>query len=63
MKVESVKINTAVLNKIRTYCKGSGRTITGYINIVLGNQIDADIAAAKEIEGWAKSQIKKKATR
>jgi hypothetical protein len=42
MEMESVKISKALLKKIRKHVKSTGQTISGYINVRLGECIQQD---------------------
>lgn len=39
---DSVRISKEILDKIKFISKSKGQTISGYINIVLGKQVDKD---------------------
>jgi len=39
---DSVRISKEILDKIKSISKSKGQTISGYINIVLGKQVDKD---------------------
>lgn len=39
---DSVRLSKEILDKIRYIAKSKGQTISGYINISLGKQVDRD---------------------
>lgn len=39
---DSVRLSKEILDKIRYIAKNKGQTISGYINISLGKQVDRD---------------------
>jgi hypothetical protein len=48
---KSVKIDAEILNKISEITKVRGQKISGYINIVLGKQVEKDYEKIKKQNG------------